>query len=42
MERVISNRLIWKLEVDGGIEDTQFGQNPKSQKLEFRLKSAFQ
>ena len=24
MERVISNRLIWKLEVDGGIEDTQF------------------
>ena len=24
MERVISNRLIWKLEVDGGIADTQF------------------
>ena len=23
MERVISNRLIWKLEVDGGIADTQ-------------------
>ena len=24
MERVICNRLIWKLEVDGGIADTQF------------------
>ena len=24
MERVISNRLIWKLEVDGGVADTQF------------------